>query len=47
MLVALADVTGEDWQNCVARGGGADRSAPRKGGTRRLAPSHSVSGLVL
>jgi hypothetical protein len=39
--------TGADLQNRDSCGGGADRSALRKGGTRRFAPSNSVSGLVL
>src|SRR5262249_58275930 len=29
-FVTSVDHTGEDWQNCVARGGGADRSELRK-----------------
>src|SRR5262249_59051746 len=41
------DVTGEDWQNCVARGGGVDRSALQKGGMWGSARNHSASGLVL
>src|SRR5262245_58304470 len=45
--MVTADVTGEDWQYCIARGGGAARIALWGGGTRRFAPSYSVSGLVL
>jgi len=36
-LVTSVDHTGEDWPHCAASGGGADRSALRKAGTRRVA----------
>src|SRR5262245_19662348 len=45
--VTAVDHAEADWRNRDSCGGGADRSALRKGGTRRFAPSYSVSGLVL